>query len=151
ISGTVRKQRRLPVVTRNVETSGLGLTSAPPALFARRGTLRLTGVELLVTAGFVVTAGTGAAVWALVVTGVCAVGVLAGTAYLASWLGPGKRRASDARVMEWLDQWLAEYRPTVGMYFSGGTSSAYQANMWLSTLAALDGRPLIVLRERFMV
>ena len=151
ISGTVRKQRRLPVVTRNVETSGLGLSPAPPALFARWGTLRLTGVELLVTAGFVLTAGTGVAVWGAVAAGVCAVGLSAGTAHLASWLGSGKRRVSDVRVMEWLDQWLAEYRPTVGMYFSGGTSSAYQANMWLSTLESLDGRPLIVLRERFMV
>jgi hypothetical protein len=53
--------------------------------------------------------------------------------------------------MEWLDGWLAEYRPTFAMYFSGGTTSAYQANMWLSTLSQLDGRPLIVLRERFMV
>ncbi|MGO4428916.1 hypothetical protein AB4Z54_61855, partial [Streptomyces sp. MCAF7] len=35
--------------------------------------------------------------------------------------------------------------------FSGGSTSAYQANMWLSTLAALDGNPIIVLRERFMV
>jgi hypothetical protein len=37
------------------------------------------------------------------------------------------------------------------MYFSGGSASAYQANMWLSTLAGLDGKPVIVLRERFMV
>ena len=72
--------------------------------------------------------------------------------YLGTWLLPGKRRRERAEGRwTWLDAWLAEYRPTVGMYFSGGTSSAYQANMWLSTLAELDGRPLIVLRERFMV
>lgn len=55
------------------------------------------------------------------------------------------------QALEWFESWLAEYQPTVGMYFSGGTSSAYQANMWLEPLARIEGRPLIVLRERFMV
>ncbi|MCT9143776.1 CDP-glycerol glycerophosphotransferase family protein, partial [Streptomyces violarus] len=64
---------------------------------------------------------------------------------------PGRRPAGEQEVLEWFDAWLAAYRPTVGLYFSGGAASAYQANMWLEPLARVDGRPVIVLRERFMV
>lgn len=67
------------------------------------------------------------------------------------WSLVRRRPASPEEVLDWFDGWLADYRPTVGMYFSGGASSAYQANMWLDALAGLDGRPLIVLRERFMM
>ncbi|MFG3259270.1 hypothetical protein [Streptomyces sp. NPDC048172] len=151
VAGAVRTRRRLPFVIRNIDATGLGLTPAPPALFARQGTLRLTGVGALVTVGAAVSAGTGDALWAALVASCCCAGLLAGTAHLGSWLLSRKRVADEERALDWLDGWLEEYRPTLALYFSGGTSSAYQANMWLSTLAALDGRPLIVLRERFMV
>ncbi|MGI5352748.1 hypothetical protein ACQEU8_31885 [Streptomyces sp. CA-250714] len=151
IAGAVRTRRRLPVVTRNIDASALRLSSSPPALFVKRATLRLTGVSVLTTAGIGASAMTGELGWAQAAVWSCAVGVLAGTGWLATWLLPGKQVVGEEEALAWLDQWLAEYRPTVGMYFSGGASSAYQANMWLSTLAELDGRPLIVLRERFMV
>ncbi len=76
---------------------------------------------------------------------------LAGLTALLLRLLPGRRPAGEQEVLEWFDEWLARYRPTVGLYFSGGASSAYQANMWLEPLARLGGRPVIVLRERFMV
>nr|WP_243274893.1 hypothetical protein [Streptomyces albus] len=151
LAGAVRTHRRLPVVTRNIDASALRLSPAPPALFAKRATLRLAAVAVLTTAAMCVAAGTGEAVWAQAVALCCGAGLLAGILWLATWLLPGKRVAGEEEALAWLDAWLAEYRPTIGMYFSGGGASAYQANMWLSTLAALDGRPLIVLRERFMV
>ncbi|MGN7142581.1 hypothetical protein, partial [Streptomyces pseudogriseolus] len=76
---------------------------------------------------------------------------LGGLAALSLRLLPGRRPAGEQEALAWFDAWLAEYRPTVGLYFSGGPSSVYQAGMWLEPLARLDGRPLIVLRERFMV
>ncbi|MEU4969937.1 hypothetical protein [Streptomyces smyrnaeus] len=151
VAEAVRSGRRLPVVTRNIDASALRLTPSPPALLAERETLRLTGVSALTTGAMCAAAVTGDLVWALVVAWCCWAGVLAGTGWLATWLLPGKRVVGEEEAVAWLDNWLAEYRPTVGMYFSGGATSAYQANMWLSTLAQLDGRPLIVLRERFMV
>ena len=36
-----------------------------------------------------------------------------------------------ATVLEAVDTWLREYRPTVVLYFSGSKESAYQVNMWL--------------------
>ncbi|WP_344629800.1 hypothetical protein [Streptomyces glaucosporus] len=147
----VRRRRVLPIVTRNIDTSALRLSPAPPRLLARQPSRRLLYFALPATAGLLATAGTADMVWGVLGTSATLLLFLAGTVRLAAWLLPGKRPANEQQTLEWLDKWLAEYRPTVAMYFSGGPTSAYQANMWLSTLSALDGRPLIVLRERFMV
>lgn len=147
----VRRTRTLPVVTRNIDASALRLSAAPPRLLARRPGQRLLTFSLPATAGLLATAATEDALWGVLGVGTALVLMLGGTAYLATWLLPGKRARSEQQVIAWLDKWLAGYRPTVAMYFSGGTTSAYQANMWLSTLSRLDGKPLIVLRERFMV
>ncbi|MFG3257985.1 hypothetical protein [Streptomyces sp. NPDC048172] len=151
VAQLVRRTRTLPVVTRNVDTSGLRLTKAPPRLLARQPSRRLLRFSVPGTVGLMLCASLSQAEWGILGVTVTLVLSLAGAFYLGTWLLPKNRRSNDQRVLEWLDGWLADYRPTVGMYFSGGTTSAYQANMWLSTLAQLDGKPLIVLRERFMV
>ncbi|OEV11700.1 hypothetical protein AN218_11760, partial [Streptomyces nanshensis] len=151
VAGRVRRSRRLPVVTRNIDASALRIGTAPPALFGRYGSARLLACSALLTAGSAVTAVTGDARWGALTALGCWAVLLAGVAHLAFRLLPARRPAGEEEVLAWLDGWLAAYKPTVGMYFSGGTASAYQANMWLSTLARLDGRPVIVLRERFMV
>ncbi|WP_200303237.1 hypothetical protein [Streptomyces adelaidensis] len=150
LSVLVRRTRTLPIVTRNIDASELRLTAAPPRILARRQAHRLLTFSLPITAGLVATAATQDATWGGLGLGAGLTLLVAGTAYLATWLLPKKRARSEQQVMEWLDKWLAKYRPTTAMYFSGGTTSAYQANMWLSTLSQLD-KPLIVLRERFMV
>ncbi|MFI0240031.1 hypothetical protein [Streptomyces sp. NPDC016845] len=147
----VRRTRTLPILTRNIDASALRLSAAPPRILARRPSHRLLAFSIPATAGLLITAATTDAYWGGIGIGLSIALFGGGTLYLATWLLPGKRSLSEAKVMEWLDKWLAEYKPTVAMYFSGGTTSAYQANMWLSTLADVDGKPLIVLRERFMV
>ncbi|MEU8545528.1 hypothetical protein AB0C81_00715 [Streptomyces roseoverticillatus] len=147
----VRRSRTLPFVTRNIDTSSLRLTAAPPRLLARQHGRRLLRFAIPATAGMLATVGTEKPLWGVLGIAVALLLAVGGTVHLASWLRPKKRIADEQRALEWLDRWLADYQPTAGMYFSGGTTSAYQANMWLSTLAALDGNPLIVLRERFMV
>lgn len=147
----VRRIRTLPVVTRNIDASALRLSAAPPRILARRAGHRLLRFSVPGTAGLLVTAATRDALWGAAGLAVSLLLVTAGTGYLATWLLPRKRPADEEQTLAWLDAWLADYRPTAGMYFSGGTTSAYQANMWLSTLADLDGNPVIVLRERFMV
>ncbi|MGW1026228.1 hypothetical protein ACWD4J_21475 [Streptomyces sp. NPDC002577] len=146
----VRRTRTLPIVTRNIDASALRLTTAPPRILARRSSHRLLLFSIPATAGLLITGGTKAAYWGGIGLGVSLALMLLGTLHLGTWLLPKKRAKSEQKVMEWLDKWLADYQPTVAMYFSGGTTSAYQANMWLSTLAELE-KPLIVLRERFMV
>ncbi|WP_344003551.1 hypothetical protein [Streptomyces thermocarboxydovorans] len=150
VSVLVRRTRTLPVVTRNIDASALRLSPAPHTLLRRPGH-RLLVFGLPATAGLTATAATGAAVPAAAGVALSALVALVGLGMLMSRLLPGRRPADEQTVLEWFDAWLAEYRPTVGLYFSGGTSSAYQANMWLEPLAKLDGRPIIILRERFMV
>ncbi|MFI9353693.1 hypothetical protein ACWGLP_15485 [Streptomyces lydicus] len=147
----VRRTRSLPFVTRNIDASALRLCDAPPRILSRQTGRRLLRFSVPTTTGMMITAITTDALWGGVGLAVSLALSAGGTLYLGTWLLPKKRVAGEKQALEWLDNWLAEYRPTVGMYFSGGSSSAYQANMWLSTLAALDGNPIIVLRERFMV
>ncbi|MFE5889351.1 hypothetical protein ACFQ6E_10490 [Streptomyces sp. NPDC056462] len=150
VSVLVRRTRTLPVVTRNIDAAALRLSPAPPILSRRPGP-RLLIFGLPATAGLLATAATDdprcAAVGIALSLGLSLVGLCD----LLVRLLPSRRPAGERETLEWLDAWLAEYRPTVGLYFSGGASSAYQANMWLEPLAKLEGRPLIVLRERFMV
>ncbi|WP_246212693.1 CDP-glycerol glycerophosphotransferase family protein [Streptomyces abyssomicinicus] len=151
VSVVVRRARTLPVLTRNIDASALRLTAAPPALLLRRAGHRLLLFGLPATAGLLTALATGDALWGVAGAGVSVALALGGLAVLGSHLLPGRRPPSEEAVLKWFDSWLAEYRPTIGMYFSGGAASAYQANMWLQPLARLDGRPLIVLRERFMM
>lgn len=146
----VRRTRTLPLLTRNIDTSELRLSAAPPQLLTRSAK-RILLFATPATAGMLATVGTEQVGWGLAGVAVSLLLFLGGAAYLATWLLPGKRPPSEERVTEWFQRWLADYRPDVGLYFSGGPSTAYQANMWLSTLAQLDGRPLIVLRERGMI
>ncbi len=152
VAQLVRRTRTLPVVTRNIDTSSLDLTHAPSRLLARQPSRRLLRFSIIPgTLGLTLSASLAVEEWGLIGVSCTLLLSLSSAFYLATWLLPKKRSKSEQEVMAWLDAWLARYKPTTGMYFSGGTTSAYQANMWLSTLAELEGRPLIVLRERFMV
>ncbi|MFF5478310.1 hypothetical protein ACFY5C_13375 [Streptomyces sp. NPDC012935] len=146
----VRRTRTLPVVTRNIDATALRLSPAPPILLRRPGP-RLLVFGLPATAGLLATATTDDPRCAALGVALSLGLALVGLCDLLVRLLPSRRPAGERETLEWLDAWLAEYRPTAGLYFSGGASSAYQANMWLEPLAKLDGRPLIVLRERFMV
>ncbi|MGW0600707.1 hypothetical protein ACWD11_26775 [Streptomyces sp. NPDC002776] len=150
VSVLVRRTRTLPVVTRNIDASALSLSPAPPALLRRPGP-RLLAFGLPATAGLLATAATADRHWAALGIALSLGLAVLGLCDLLLRLLPSRRPANEQQTLDWLDAWLAEYRPTVGLYFSGGPSSAYQANMWLEPLAKLEGRPLIVLRERFMV
>ncbi|WDV51629.1 hypothetical protein PV963_15225 [Streptomyces coeruleorubidus] len=150
ISMLVRRTRTLPVVTRNIDASALRLSKAPSALLRRPGH-RLLVFGLPATAGLLAAAPGDEPVYAAAGIALSLGLALTGLGALLVRLLPGRRPAGEQEVLDWFDAWLAEYRPTVGLYFSGGASSAYQANMWLEPLAEIDGKPVIVLRERFMV
>ncbi|MFF5518057.1 hypothetical protein [Streptomyces coeruleorubidus] len=150
VSVLVRRTRTLPVVTRNIDASALRLSKAPSVLLRRPGH-RLLVFGLPATAGLLAAAPGDEPVYAAAGIALSLALALTGLGALLFRLLPGRRPAGEQEVLDWFDAWLAEYRPTVGLYFSGGASSAYQANMWLEPLAKTDGKPVIVLRERFMV
>ncbi|WP_243740539.1 hypothetical protein [Streptomyces sp. 8K308] len=150
IAMQVRRQRTLPVLTRNVDASELRLSPAPPRLLTSPAR-RIPLFSVPATAGLLAAVASGRPSWGLLGVGVT-LALFAGAAVLlATWLLPARRPPGDEAVLEWFTRWLAEYRPEVGLYFSGGSGTAYQANMWLSTMAALDRRAMVVLRERPMV
>lgn len=147
----VRRRRSLPVVTRNIDATTLRPTQAPPTLLTRRSERRLLYLGLPSTLGLLLTAMIGDMPYAIVGVALSLLALFGSALYLATWLRGAKRPVSAATALRFVESWLADYRPTVALYFSGGKSSAYQANMWLSTLSRLGERPVVVLRERFMV
>ncbi|WP_420708981.1 hypothetical protein [Streptomyces sp. NRRL B-1140] len=150
VSVLVRRTRTLPVLTRNIDASALRLSPAPSVLLRRPGH-RLLVFGLPATAGLLAGTPGDRPVYAAAGIALSLALGLTGLGALLLRLLPGRRPADEQEVLEWFDAWLAAYRPTVGLYFSGGAASAYQANMWLEPLAGIDGRPVIILRERFMV
>ncbi|MGY0067282.1 hypothetical protein ACWZEH_10725 [Streptomyces sp. QTS137] len=150
VSVLVRRTRTPPVLTRNIDASALRLSPAPAAPLRRPGH-RLLLLGLPTTAGLATAAVSGEPLPAAAGITVSVVLAAAGLGALLVRLLPSRRPAGEQEVLDWFDAWLADYRPTVGLYFSGGVSSAYQANMWLETMSRLDGRPVVILRERFMV
>jgi hypothetical protein len=150
LSVLVRRTRTLPVLTRNIDASALRLSSAPHLLLRRPGH-RLLVFGLPSTAGLLATAASDMPLCAAAGIALSLALAAAGLGALLLRLLPSRRPAGEQEVLDWFDAWLAAYRPTVGLYFSGGATSAYQANMWLEPFAKLDARPVIILRERFMV
>jgi hypothetical protein len=63
VSVVVRRTRTTPVLTRNIDTSGLRLTAAPPALLLRRAGHRLLIFGLPATVGLLAAGATGEALW----------------------------------------------------------------------------------------
>ncbi|MFE4336542.1 hypothetical protein ACFRQM_46555 [Streptomyces sp. NPDC056831] len=144
----IKLRRRLPVVTRNVDLDGVRIPDAPPALLMNRPAEKMLHLDIFAMVGVLVAVETdrhGIAYVGLATTLVLAACYLAA---LLPYIRPKRLVAPDAKVLGAVDAWLSEYKPTVALYFSGSKDSAYQVNMWLETMAQLDGRPLILLRER---
>jgi hypothetical protein len=138
--------RRLPLLTRNLDLSELRIPDAPDPMLTTRHTRTMLhlDVPVMVCALFGVAAGLGGLAFSYVV-GLVAMAVMAWHVRRNRHLG------NEKRVFEVVNKRLAELRPEVILYFSGSRDSAYQADMWLSTIDDLDRPALILLRERPMV
>ncbi|MEV6164082.1 hypothetical protein AB0L71_19505 [Streptomyces sp. NPDC052052] len=144
----IRLRRKLPVVTRNVDLEDARIPDAPPRLLMNRPAEKMLHLDVFSVAGVLVAIETGVHGFAyagFALTLLLAVGYLAA---LLPYIRPKRLVPPDAKILGAVSNWLREYRPTVVLYFSGSKDSAYQVNMWLETMAQLDGRPLILLRER---
>ncbi|AZK94034.1 hypothetical protein [Streptomyces tsukubensis] len=143
----IKLRRTMPVVTRNVDLHTVRIPDAPPRPLLRRAAEKMLHLDLPAVAGVLIAAATGRdAVGYAGIAATVALGLLY-TAVLVPYLR-SRRVPPAAKILKAVNHWLREYRPTVVLYFSGGTSSAYQVNMWLETMEQIDGRPLIVMRER---
>ncbi|MFE7105456.1 hypothetical protein ACFU98_17845 [Streptomyces sp. NPDC057575] len=144
----IRLRRKLPVVTRNIDLERVRIPDAPSLLLTNRPAEKMLHLDVFAVAGVLIAAETGVygiAYAGLALTLVLALGYLL---LLLPYIRPKRLVASGDKVLDAVDTWLREYKPTVVLYFSGSKESAYQANMWLETMAQLGGRPMILLRER---
>ncbi|WP_406402422.1 hypothetical protein OH805_24740 [Streptomyces sp. NBC_00879] len=147
----IRLRRTMPVVTRNVDLNAVRIPDAPPNALLRRSGEKMLHLDIPAMAGVMIAAGTGT--YGIGYAGVAvtlALGLVY-TAVLVPYLRRSRRVPGAAAVLKGVETWLREYQPTVVLYFSGSDESAYQVNMWLETMEQIDGRPLIIMRERGMV
>ncbi|MER6612466.1 hypothetical protein [Streptomyces xantholiticus] len=148
----LRLRRKLPIVTRNIDLSGyVRIPDAPPRRLLERSAEKMLHLDVFAVLGVLVAIGAdtpGFAYAGLAITLVLAVVYLA---LLIPHLRPSRLVPPADKVLEGIDRWLTDYKPTVMMYFSGSSDSAYQVNMWLETMSQLEGRPVIFLRERNIV
>lgn len=147
----IRLRRTMPVVTRNVDLNAVRIPDAPPRALLHRSGRKMLHLDIPAMAGVVVAAATGYDITGYAGTALSVALGLAYTAALVPYLRRGRRVPSGPAVLKAVQKWLGEYQPTVALYFSGSEDSAYQVNMWLETMEQLEGRPIVVMRERGLV
>ncbi|MEV8307818.1 hypothetical protein AB0P36_10755 [Streptomyces flavidovirens] len=147
----IRLRRRMPVVTRNIDLGMLNIPSAPPKRLLNRSAEKMLHLDVFAVAGVLIAVQSGAHVVGYAGLAITLVLAVAYVAVLMPYTRRGRRVPPVDTVLESIDTWLRDYRPTTVLYFSGSRESAYQVNMWLETMKQLDGRPLIILRERHIV
>ncbi|MFD4692972.1 hypothetical protein [Streptomyces sp. NPDC058463] len=147
----IRLRRTMPIVTRNVDLHAVRIADAPPRALLHRSAEKMLHLDIPAVAGILIAAGTGQEIIGFVGAGVTVLLAVLYNALLVPYLRRARRVPTAPAVLKALDTWLNEYQPTVVLYFSGSNESAYQVNMWLDTMAGIEGRPLIVMRERPLV
>ncbi|HXZ76861.1 MAG TPA: hypothetical protein VEH31_39145, partial [Streptosporangiaceae bacterium] len=143
----VDQRRQLPVITRNVDLGPLRIPDAPPRLLVTDHVMTILYLDTLPVAGGLVAVITGDFAWALAGA---ALALAAGVALCVVMAGHARRNrhlGDRAWVLATVNERIREHRPEVVLYFSGSNDSAYQVNMWLSTLAQLGRPAMIMMRE----
>ncbi|MGW3301435.1 hypothetical protein [Streptomyces rubiginosohelvolus] len=147
----IRLRRTMPVVTRNVDLHAVRIPDAPPGALMRRSAEKMLHLDIPAVVGVLIAAGTGENVIGYVGIALTLLLALLYLALLVPYVRRGRLAPPAPAVLKAVDSWLREYQPTVVLYFSGSNESAYQGNMWLETMSRVEGRPLIVMRERGLV
>lgn len=147
----LRMRRTMPVVTRNVDLHAVRIPDAPPRALLHRSAEKMLHLDIPAVAGILIAAGTGEYAVGYAGAALTLLLALAFNAVLVRYLRRGRLVPPASAVLKAVDGWLREYQPTVVLYFSGSNESAYQGNMWLDTMAKIEGRPLIIMRERALV
>ncbi|MEW2065578.1 hypothetical protein [Streptomyces sp. NPDC007346] len=147
----IRLRRTMPVVTRNVDLNAVRIPDAPPDALLDRSAEKMLHCDIPAMAGLLIAARTGQDGIGYAGAALTLLLALAYLAALVPYVRPGRLVPPAPAVLKAVDTWLREYQPTVVLYFSGSNESAYQGNMWLDTMARVEGRPLIIMRERGLV
>jgi hypothetical protein len=146
----VLKRAKLPVQTRNLDLSGLGMPRVPELLRAVPMN-RLLLADLPLVMGAVGYLAGGTAVLAQVGAALSAMAALSALLWVAPAFLAHLRAPSDEAVLEEVNRVLGDLQPEVVLYFTFGVgeqNAVYQANMWLDALEKGDRRALVIFRER---
>ncbi|RMI29048.1 hypothetical protein, partial [Streptomyces triticirhizae] len=144
----LRRKRRLPFATRNIDLSTMPVPDGAPRWLTHRAVEKVLHAEVPLFAGLlamVITEDTGYGYAGIVAAPAL---VLLYLLALLPYLRAAKLPPDPEAALEWFDGWLREHRPETALYFSGSKESVYQVDMWLETMERLDTRPLVILRER---
>lgn len=146
----LRRYRRLPVVTRNIDLDPLDIPDGPPAFLVNGAVRRLLLLDGAILGGVLIGLITESD--ALAQAG-SALAVAAGAAALAGLVPyalSARRMAAGDEVVAYVQTWLDGYRPEVLLYYAGTDATLHRADMWLDPLVRLGDqrRPLVVLRDR---
>ena len=145
------RSRRLPVETRNIDAAGLRISKGPRRPLAPMASEVNQVSTMFGIAGPLVALGTGE-LWIAVLGNVLMLlGSVGWCAYLAPLLLQNRRLANRAAALRHVQKWVESYRPETMVHFSGTRTSGYQLNMWLETMAQLEGRTMILLSDRHIM
>jgi CDP-Glycerol:Poly(glycerophosphate) glycerophosphotransferase len=144
----VRRRSLPPVETRNIDLTGLRLAPPVDDFFRRRLSERfhVLSAVALIGAGIGVASHEPAVLFSVV--GIVAAIEAAAVAWAVVWLIRSRGATVRERLHAQVLRRINELGPEVMLYHSGTEDTAYQVNMWLSTVDRLDRPVLIVVRER---
>jgi hypothetical protein len=147
----VRRRRTLPVVTRNVDLSELRIPDAPPAVLVEKYARTVLHLDTLPVTGGLVTAMTADYAWGFTGAALALAVGLALCVIMAVHALRNRHLRDKPLILATVRSQIVAYNPEIVLYFSGPRDSAYQVNMWLSTLANLKRPAMIIMRERGLV
>lgn len=150
----VEQRRKLPVLARNLNLDEIRIPNTPPGWIMNGGVRRW--LQLTVPAYVGIVADTVldqlAPLDLMPVLGLAGtgLGVAAGAAATLALFVQARRNrhlGNRRRLLQTIQQRVLEYQPEVVLHYSSAENAEYQVNMWLSTLARLERRPMVVIRE----
>ena len=149
--GRLARTRTMAVETRNIDAAGLRITRGARRELAPLSVQVNTLAALFGVGGPVLAAATGETWWLPLGSGLMLLTAVAWCGYLAPFVLRGRRIANRAQALKHVQKWVDDYRPEYMLHFAGTRTSGYQLNMWLETLAQLDGRTMILLSDRHIM
>ena len=147
----VVQRRRLPVVTRNIDLSELRIPGQAPSLLTVNHSWKMLFLDVPALAGALAADIADDFTWSLAGISLAIATGVAACAGIAPYARRNRHLGDKARILRVANDRIREYAPQVVLYFSGARETAYQANMWLETLARLDRPTMIIMRERWLV
>ncbi|HWC34987.1 MAG TPA: CDP-glycerol glycerophosphotransferase family protein [Mycobacteriales bacterium] len=144
----VRRRSLPPVETRNIDVSGLRTAPAVPDIARRRLSERFHGLSGVALLGASIAVASHARFVAFGAVAAVVAAELFFVGWAIVWLFRSRGAVVRDRLHAAILKRVTALHPELMLYHSGTEDTAYQVNMWLSTIDRLKRPTLIVVRER---